>query len=208
MDLGEDIRTTSERPIAYYLAQRQFTLAETRMIIDSLTAAQFITKERTEAIKQKLVAMQCEHAGPMLISGISVAKTENDEISTTTLAVCQAIQSGTKLKFQYLDYDIQGQQVLRHHGEYYSVSPYDLCCDNSRYYVTGWHDGRHRVCTFRLDKIINASVTDEAAIPAPEDYDPGKFGYKVIHMYDGPEVEVTLECHKSMMEQLVDHYGR
>ena len=45
------------------------------------------------------------------------------------------------------------KKVLRHDGEYYVFSPYELIWDGDRYYILGWSDKYNDLRTFRVDRI-------------------------------------------------------
>ena len=60
-----------------------------------------------------------------------------------------------------------------------------------------------------MDRILQApEILDEAARPAPADFDVSRYTREVFRMYDGPEtVNVTLLCGNEVMKGVVDRFG-
>ena len=44
-------------------------------------------------------------------------------------------------------------------------------------------------------------------IPEPEDFSVQDYTEKVFWMFDGPQVEVTLRCRHSILDQIIDKFG-
>ena len=64
--------------------------------------------------------------------------------------------------------------------------------------------------TFRLDRIkAQPVILHEIAATPPEDYNPEEYHKAVFRMYDTDEPkEVSLFCHVSAMEYLIDNFGQ
>ena len=56
--------------------------------------------------------------------------------------------------------------------------------------------------------VINTEILEEAAVPAPEDFDITRYTREVFRMYDTEEaVPVTLVCENEVMKGVLDAFG-
>ena len=79
--------------------------------------------------------------------------------------------------------------------------------NNDRYYAIGWSDSHDKVITLRVDRIAMPKITGAAAVPKPDDFDMAYYGESVIHMHDGPVINVSLICDNDMMKHIIDRFG-
>lgn len=98
---------------------------------------------------------------------------------------------------------------MKHDGQKYYFSPYDLVWNNDAYYVFGWSEGNghDKVVKFRVDRMEQPYETELAFHEKPQEYDIEKFGKQVFSMYDGEECTVTLRCDNSVMKDIIDRFG-
>ena len=59
----------------------------------------------------------------------------------------------------------------------------------------------------RVDRIAVPKLSNETAIPKPNDFDMAFYAETVIQMYDGPVRDVTLHCTNEMMKYVIDRFG-
>ena len=64
------------------------------------------------------------------------------------------------------------------------------------------------VAKFRVDRIKNLEITEGRAIPKPKDYSVTEFFSHEFSMMDGEDCEVTLLCENTLMNSIVDRFGR
>lgn len=206
-----DIVTQRGKQNQYYLAKRQFEPGELKILCDMVASNQFLSlKQSKELIRkitlcssrfqQQAIRKQVFHANRIMLDSRG-NHLSNIEVITT------AIQQRKKIAFQYSDYSNDKKKVLRHGGNEYYVSPYALVWENTRYYLIGHNDARNKIVLFRMDRIRHARLLPLDAVPRPRDFHVAKYTEQMFKMFSGDLTTVTLECHESVMNSMIDHFG-
>ena len=136
-------------------------------------------------------------------------KTNNESAYYTVDLLHHAIQNRRVVTFQYIEYTQKKKKTLKHDGQKYLFSPYDLVWNNDAYYVFGWSEGNNhdKIVKFRVDRITNPCETELAFHKKPKEYNIKKFCKQVFSMYDGEDCTVTLRCDNSVMKDVIDRFG-
>ena len=201
------IRKTQNR---YFIGARHFEAPEVKMLIDAVQSAKFITPKKSKDLIEKLSAFVAPNQTSVLKRHLYVDarnKAQNEAIYIVADSVQTAITENKKIAFQYFDYNLSGEQIPRHDGEYYIVSPYDLIWSNDTYYLAGLHEKKGIVAKFRVDRIKNLKTLRETAIEKANDYYVAEFFSHEFSMFDGEDCKVTLLCENALMNSMVDRFG-
>lgn len=210
-DIG--IREKEGAPTAYAWLDREWSFPELQVLVDAVSAAQFIPVKQSEDYIRRLSLLagpSCrEDLKPRILISERV-KARNKKMILSVQAIHRAIQKDKKIAFKYLQYNAEKQQVPRHSGtpeETYVVSPYATVWNNDRYYLVGWSDKRQKVAVYRIDRMDLPKQLQQKRVPAPADFDVRDYTDRVFQMYDGPEEQVTLKCRLELMDQVIDRFG-
>ena len=207
---GFDIVTVRSTQNSFFLANRKFEIPEIKLLIDAVSSSRFINKEKSAVLIEKLTGMvskaQAEKIRRHLYTADRV-KADNRQIYYTVDAITDAINEGKKISFQYFEYNGAKERLLRRDGAKYHVSPYALVWDDNHYYMLGFSDDRQRMVNYRVDRMCNTVMTEEAAVPMPAGFDMEEYVQHQFRMFAGEEVEVVLECRNDMMKYIVDQFG-
>ena len=212
---GYDIQVneTEGMSTTYSWLDREWSLPELQILVDAVSSSQFITKEKSRELIDKLVRMGApslrENLKPQILVSEHV-KAPNQQILLSVQAIRRAIDRDRKITFKYMQYNTDKVQVPRHAGtpeEDYVVSPYATIWNNDRYYLVGSSDKRKEVNTFRVDRMTKVKQIQKKRVPEPEDFNIQDYTDKVFWMYDGNEEEVTLRCKRHLMDQMIDKFG-
>lgn len=209
---GFEIIGERKRAWEYYLADRQFSLPELKLLIDAVQSSKFITEKKSRELIEKLLSLTSEKNSVKLKRTVHITgrvKSENEKGYYIVDAINDAINDGKKISFYYYELNGKKKTVLKNGGKPYTVSPYDLIWDGDYYYVTGYCDEREAVRTFRVDRIKQQPIlVDELPVEKPISYDVTKYTTEVFRMFATDEaVEVTLLCDDSVMKSVVDKFG-
>lgn len=196
---------------AFYIGMRLFEPAEIKTLIDAVSSSRFITVEKSEALIDKLAQLASEpHRQSLINSSVSSdrIKTESTGIFLIIDTVNTAINEGKKISFQYVDYLPTKEEILRHDGKKYIVSPQALLWNDDRYYVPSYSEEKKGIIPFRIDRMRNVAICDEKAFKDPE-FVPSEYSRKVLKMYDGdiPEQKVVIEAENKYMINVIDRFG-
>lgn len=200
-------------PTRYAYLDRVWSKPELQILVDAVSAAQFIPQARSEELIDKLSAMagpsHREELKPQILISERV-KAKNKNMIYSVQAIRKAIERDKKISFKYLQYTTDKRQIPKHQGteeEYYTISPYATVWNNDRYYLVGWSDKREKVTVFRIDRMEVPKQLPNKRVPPPEDFDVRDYTDKVFRMYDGPEENVTLQCSMEILDQVIDQFG-
>lgn len=211
-DSGFDIVCNKSRQNQYFVGNRGLELAELKTIVDAVQAAKFISRSRSKSLIERLASLGSPYQADQLKRNLYVdgkIKTNNDGVYYTVDLLHHAIQNKVVVSFQYIEYTPKKKKVLKHDGQKYNFSPYDLVWNNDAYYVFGWSDGNNhdRIVKFRVDRITNINETGLVFHKKPKEYNIETFCKRVFSMYDGEEYIVTLQCDNSVMKDVIDRFG-
>ena len=209
-DFGIDIVKIRKTQNRYFIGTRHFEAPEVKLLIDAVQSSRFITKQKSKELIKKLSAFVAPNQALVLKRHLyfdSRVKTNNEAIYITSDSIQTAIAEKKKISFQYFDYDVNGKQKLRHHGEQYLVSPFDLIWSNDTYYLVGFHDKKEIVAKFRVDRIKNLIVTGIRAVSKPNDYSVSEFFLQEFSMLHGDKCIVTLLCQNDLINSIIDRFG-
>ena len=210
-ELGFYISRTSTRPPEYKLDNRIFELAELKMLVDAVQASKFITIKKSREIIEKLQLFAGANQSRELSRQVYIedrVKTLNNAAIYSIDSIHTAINSKKKLSFKYFDYNAEKKKVLRHDGAAYTVSPLFMMWDDEKYYLVA-HDHRDEIVkNFRVDKMQEVKVLEEAVTLADDEkISPADYSRKIFGMYGGREELVTLECREKLAGVVIDRFG-
>ncbi len=213
MEFGIDIIKVKERPGGYYLASRQFELAELKLLVDAVQASKFITSKKSGELIGKLETLCSKAEARQLHRQVVVTnrtKAVNESIYYNVDMIYKAIAENVKIRFQYFAWSVNKEMKLRRDGEFYEVSPWLLSWDDENYYLIAY-DGRNReIRHYRVDKMLKIGLL---AVPREgkeefENFDAAGYSRKTFGMFAGEEETVTLCCADSLTGVIIDRFGK
>ena len=209
-DYGVDIVSLPGKNGGYYIASRNFELPELKLLIDAVQSSRFLTEKKSRELIEKL-CNQCSiyDAGLMrrdvLVSGR--VKSMNETIYYNVDAIQDAIAANCQITFRYFDFGLDGQR--RYRDRDYQASPYCLCQDNENCYLLA-HSPRHGVTSYRVDRMSDIRILPEERIPCPELTGKALVTHanRLFQMYSGETATVKLRFHRSLINVVIDRFGR
>ena len=211
--LGFEVIKLDTRPTSYTLGERIFEFAELKMLVDAIQSSRFITAEQS----RKLIAKLEVFAGARRKAELSRAVVVEDRVKTVNRAslysidcIHAAINGGVRLSFTYFDYGANKEQILRHGGAPYDVTPKALLWSDDNYYLVAYDEAEGVIKNFRVDKMLKTALVDkrpsEAAAAAV--VDPATYSRRIFGMYGGEDTLVTLEFDKRLVGAVIDRFGK
>ena len=215
VDSGYRIQITEREGLTttYSWMHRDLTAPELQILVDAVSSSQFITVEKSNELIRKLVSLAGPSSRDSLCPQILVSehvKAPNKQILMSVQAIRRAIDHDKKITFKYMQYNMDKVQEPKHAGtpeEDYIVSPYATIWNNDRYYLVGYSDKREAVNTYRIDRMTQVKQIPKKRVSEPEDFNVQNYIDRVFWMYDGKEEQVTLNCKKHLMDQVIDKFG-
>lgn len=212
-ELGTDIRTVRGRTVGYYVAAREFELPELKLLVDSVRASKFITEKKSTQLIKKLSSLASVHERRALNRAVFVSnrvKSMNEEIYKTVDVIHDATEADVDITFKYFRWTPEKKKELQRDGGLYRVSPWSLVWDDSNYYLVGYDLQKCEIRHFRVDKMINAAMTDSKRSGEEEfrKYDITSYSGAVFGMFGGEIERVALSCSNRLANVMIDRFGK
>lgn len=212
LDLGYDICMDD----GYYLASRDFENAELRLLIDSVLFSRLISPIQGKRLIDKLQALGNKYFKPKVSHVIALPDlnhTDNKQVMIVVDTLNDAIEAKKKVEFTYNSYGTDFKLHPREHSPYL-VSPYHMVTSNGRYYLLGSTDRYQGITHFRIDRITDIKMTEIPIKPVKEvegmenGFNLPKHMAEHIYLFCGESVPVKLKTSVSMMNDLIDWFGK
>ena len=197
---------------SYYIVDRSFDIPELRILIDAVQAASFISPKKTEDLTGKIAALGGSYRADILKKNIvefNTTKHNNEHIYYSVNAIEDAILSGKKIKFQYFDLTENQERKFRKNGEKYLVNPVAMVFSNDNYYLIGYHENHDGVTTYRIDRMLNAEISEESINDKAKlkGLNVSKHRKQSFFMYSGKTETVRFEADRDMLDVIYDKFG-
>ena len=209
-DYGVDIVSVPGKNGGYYIASRIFELPELKLLIDAVQSSRYLTEKKSRELIEKLCDQCNEHDASLMRRNVLVSgrvKSMNETIYYNVDAIQEAITRNLQITFRYFDWDLGGKR--RYREKEYLASPYGLCQDNENCYLLAFSQ-RHGITSYRVDRISDIVLSDIPRVPCPEL--TGKalntHANRLFQMYSGDTVDVKLRFHRSLINVVVDRFGK
>lgn len=197
----------------YYMASRQFELAELKILVDSVQASRFISPKKTRELIGKLEQLCSIHEEKQLKRQVYVLnriKTENEQVLYNVDMIHGAIHNNRQISFQYYVWSTTKEMKLRRSGQRYIVSPLGLTWDDENYYLIAFEEEKKEIRHYRVDKMKAIEVTDVVRSPESEyrTFDIASYGNKMFGMYGGTLETITLSFSENLIGVMIDRFGK
>ncbi len=209
-DYGVDIVSIPGKNGGYYIASRNFELPELKLLIDAVQSSRFLTEKKSRELIEKLCSQCSVHDAKLMRRDVLVSgrvKSMNETIYYNVDAIQEAIAQNKQIAFRYFDWSIDRRRKYRDRD--YQASPYGLCQDNENCYLLA-HSPRHGVTSYRVDRMSDITLLDQPRIPCPELTGKAlvEHANRLFQMYSGESAAVKLRFHRSLINVVIDRFGR
>ena len=209
-DFGIDILNRRGRDGGYYIASRNFELPELKLLIDAVQSSRFLTEKKSRELIEKLCKECSVHEAKLVRRDVLVSgrvKSMNETIYYNVDSIQEAIGQNRQITFRYFDWNLDGTRKYRDRD--YTASPYGLCQDNENCYLLAFSP-RHGVTSYRVDRMSHIQLTEETRVPCPELTGKNlvEHANRLFQMYSGEAVDVKMRFHRSLVNVVVDRFGR
>ncbi len=209
-DYGVDIVSLPGKNGGYYIASRNFELPELKLLIDAVQSSRFLTEKKSRELIEKLCSQCSVYDARLMRRDVLVSgrvKSMNETIYYNVDAIQEAIAQNKQITFRYFDWGLDGKR--RYRDRDYQASPYGLCQDNENCYLLA-HSPRHGVTSYRVDRMSDIQSTKEPRTPCPELTGKAlvEHANRLFQMYSGETTTVKLRFHRSLINVVIDRFGR
>ena len=209
-DYGIDIVSLPGKNGGYYIASRNFELPELKLLIDAVQSSRFLTEKKSRELIEKLCSQCSVYDARLMRRDVLVSgrvKSMNETIYYSVDAIQDAIAENRQIAFRYFDYGLDGKRHYRNRD--YQASPYGLCQDHENCYLLA-HSERHGVTAYRVDRMSEIRPLEQPRTPCPELTGKALLEHanRLFQMYAGEQAAIKLRFHRSLINAVIDRFGR
>ena len=202
-----------DRTYYYYIGNRQFELAELKLLVDSVQSAKFITAKKSNELIKKIESLASKYEASQMQRQVYTTdriKTANESIYYNVDRIHSAIAANVQITFKYFNWDVNKKQVLRRDGAMYQVSPWALSWDDENYYMVAFDSVEDKIKHFRVDKMLSIELSSERREGKTSflRFDMGAYAKKMFGMVAGEEQDVKILCKNDLAGVMIDRFGK
>ena len=216
--LYEDFAALQEAGIAvqyrnsagWYLAERSFSSAQLRLLVDTVLASRALTDEASRDLAARLAALGSVHQAEQLTQSVTVpgrVKSINRHLYDNIDSIQKALHERKTLGFRYVQYDEQKKKRLRRDGARYFVSPCALVFSHENYYLVAEDHLYNELRHYRVDKMQELACMNLTARALPDGFDAAAYAEQHFEMFGGKMAQMSLRAEKRLVGVLLDRFG-
>lgn len=213
-DFGLKIETYQRNPVEYALSQRDFSLPQLMLLVDSVESCKSLTKRQADMLEGNIKSLASTSQQELLDRRINVVdrvKSKNDSVFGEIDTIHEAMRTRRKVSFRYMHYDVHGRRRAQDGGKTRLVTPLDISYDDGFYYLGAWSDADGDFREYRIDRMSNLTVSDEKATSneqtrqrSQKDDDYQAFGH---FRNQSKKIIATLSVRGDKVEIIMDRFG-
>lgn len=212
---GFDIIHADAPKKGYFMASRDFELAEVRLLIDAVLAADFITAKKTQQLIEKMRTLTSDEEFKNLKHQLSLTnriKCDNEEIYYNIDCLNRAIENNKQVYFKYIRHKIDEKRIVSDEKDFI-VNPYALIWSNDHYYLVCNNPKYTNLMHARLDRMRKTEILEtdvqsfERVSQYKEKFDVSDYANKMFNMFSGEMQTIVLICDNSILEDIYDRFG-
>lgn len=216
IEYGMDIIKTTKPKTGYFLASREFELAELRLLNDAIQSARFVSKKKTMQMLKKTDQLVSIYQANRLKKQVFIDnsnKCSNEEIFYNIDALDSAIKSEKKVHLKYSRRKIDVNFTTSQEQKEFILSPYALVWSNDHYYLVANNVKYNNIMNVRIDRIRKVEVLEERARHFSEVseyktvFDTADYVSKNFNMFSGKPQMTKLHCKNEILEEMIDRFG-
>ena len=206
---GLDIVSGRGTNAGYQVVSRDFELPELKLLADAVSSSRFLTEKKSSELLKKLEKLTSIYEAKQIQRQVFIAdrvKSGNERIYMNVDAVHRAIAEQKKISFKYFDYDINKKK--RYRQGIRTCSPYALTWDDERYYLVAYYEKYDSISNFRVDRMENVEILPESAQKYPSGFNLSSYLNSTFSMFSGESEEVKLCFEQSLINAVIDRFGK
>lgn len=209
----EVIKTPKGRETYYHVGERQFELAEVKLLIDAIQSSKFITENKSRTLISKIKSFVSDYQGKQLQRQVYIntrIKNMNESIYYNVDAIHTAIFNNKQIEFKYCEWTLDKKLIPKKAGEKYIVSPWALTWANEYYYLVAYDSAAGKMKHYRVDKMKEVSGKDDLREGKEifDKLDMGEYALENFSMFGGEIRRVHIEFPNNKVGIFIDRFGK
>ncbi|MEG1845916.1 MAG: WYL domain-containing protein [Oscillospiraceae bacterium] len=216
-EFGYEIMRTRSLKSGYFIADRDFQIAEVRLLSDAVQAANFISGKKTKELLKKIYALVSKYQADKLLNQVYVdnrPKCKNEEIYYTIDKLDNAIQLARQVEFIYQKRIISDENKIEYDEKVFIVNPYSLIWSSDHYYLVCNKINYDNLMVVRIDRIKKVKILENKksrhfsqVSQYQTSFDAADYANKHFNMFSGEPKPVELAFQNSLIDDVLDRFG-
>ena len=216
--LFDDTAVEISNEKGYCLITREFADSELRMLIDSVLFSKLISQKQAKDLIEKLKGLSSKYFSAKVSHVFNLPKMQYADNKQQVLynleIINDAITLNKKISFIYNSYGTDFKLHPKRENYLYVASPYQMVANNGHYYLICNFDKYENLAHLRIDKMTDVSILSERSkskkqIPElVNGFNLPKHMAEHVYMYGGKSVTAIIKCNQSLMDELIDWFGK
>lgn len=209
----EILKEKRGREIFYAVVNRDFELAEIKLLIDAVQSSKFMTQKKSQSLIKKIKTLVSQHQAKELERQVFIAnrvKTMNESVYYTVDHIHHAIHQNCQIQFKYYQWNVHKKLVARHEGQWIQVSPWALSWEDENYYMVAYDSGSHSIKHYRVDKMMKVSIlqANREGKELFDNFDMASYSKATFGMYSGEIKKVHIRFANELSGIFIDRFGK
>lgn len=208
-----DIEKYEENNKGYFIRKDpdiEFENGELSAILNTFAYSNFIPKKMSDSIIDKCINMMDIYEKDKYKNykvSIKNTRTDNKEIIKNIEDINEAIFNKKKITFDYYKYELNKtlEEIL---NKSVKTSPYKLIYALQKFYLICLDDGKKELYSYRLDRMKNIKITNDKINNKFNENEIDFFIKSNVNMLSGETEKVEIECDMSILDNVVELYGK
>lgn len=207
----------------FYVRQKHFDAFDIRLIVECIYTSKYITQSEAERLvgimKEFISDYQAEdiHADALVTNRTrTINKDTLNNIAIIYDAMSKKLDGEKhipeKISFKYMKYDISDldNQIERHSGSVYVVSPYKLIINDGNYYLLSFDDNSKSMRTYRVDRMksLKRIGTAREGEEVFKEIDLKTYTQRTFSMFSGEREHLLIRARMSLLDTFIERFGK
>lgn len=213
IEFGLDVQVEMGSSNNYRVLNRQFELPELTALADSVICSHFFPAQKARDLIGKLGTLCSEYEANQLKPGTFVTDNSvdyNKQILINVDVIHRAVADKKQISFDYYEYvyDYSQKRPKKNSRGKHTCSPIALTWSDNKYYLIAYYPKYKSISHFRIDKMEKVEILHSAAEKLPQDFKLSEYMKSTFSMFSGEPRSVTLRFHNSLMNAVIDRFGK
>lgn len=206
----------SYHKLGYRIDEDIFDDGELQFLLDQIAFHQDLNREDQQHLQNKLLMLSSFHQQQRLVNFQPSQRQHSFSLFVNLSVIMKAIEHQKAISFQYIDYNIQNEQLIEvasqrgNKGDQYIVSPYSLTSQNNHYYMIAYNEKHPQQLTnYRIDRMRQIQTLNKGYIDIQEQFDIQNEIEKMMNMFISHHRDtLVIECDYKQLREMVSRFGQ
>ena len=204
---GLDVRVKRDRRVRYYVASRELSLAELKLIGDAVNTSSLLSEKERETLISRLCAQNGRAAATLLKSAEGIGSDRSDSAMRQVDLFCKAIIENKKMRGRYFRWNERKQRIMQFGGERINFSPWYVDLSSGEPTVIVYLHAEREFVALRADRFIDLELLSGGREGEREFVDierEGRIGELLGH---SAPVMLRMRADNALADKVIDRFG-